>query len=110
MKTCSECGQVLPLDGARVWIEEVERVVVVDGERIQLTKYETRLVDTLLERMSKPCSINFLMERIYPLEQDEPSNKIISVFIWKIRGKLFSTALRIKVKWGVGYYAELDEL
>ena len=109
MKFCDSCGQLLPFDGARAWVEPDEPTLVVDGRRVQLTVSEAELMRALMDAAPRVVTRGHIMDRIYGLEGEEPIDHIISVFICKIKVKIAGTALEIENIWGKGYRAVLDD-
>ncbi len=106
-ESCPSCGQLLPLDGARVWTDLNSNDVVVDGDRIRLTARQCELVSALMDAAPSVVSRGGLMDMIYGHMGDEPFEEILGVMICKIRQKLAGTALRIETVVKCGYRVAL---
>lgn len=61
--------------------------VLVDGQPLQLTSHEFRLLALLMQRKGEVLSRTQLSEHIYPYDEDRDSNTI-EVFIARLRKKL----------------------
>ncbi len=79
---------------------------------VKLSKGEARVLAALRGR-NRPVSRNLLMDRIYGLSPDAdcPDDKIIDVWICKVKPKIKQTGLpwKIVTHWGLGYELEEDK-
>jgi len=81
------------------------RTVEVDGTRVNLTTTEYRILEHLSLRKGTPLSKEMILYQLYG-GIDEPANKIIDVFICKLRKKLANASAGkkyIETVWGRGY-------
>lgn len=71
---------------------------------LRLTKQEARLLHHLDLRDGKAATKEALMAALYHAEPgDWPEDKIIDVFVCKLRKKLVGTPYSIETVWGIGY-------
>ena len=61
--------------------------VTVDGEMIDLTSFEYKIIEYLMVRAGKVISKSELTERLYDQDYERDSN-VIEVFIGRLRKKL----------------------
>jgi len=81
------------------------RTVEVDGTRVNLTTTEYRILEHLSLRKGTPLTKEMILHQLYG-GIDEPANKIIDVFICKLRKKLALASAGknyIETIWGRGY-------
>ena len=81
------------------------RTVEVDGTRVNLTTTEYRILEHLSLRKGTPLTKEMILHQLYG-GIDEPANKIIDVFICKLRKKLAQASAGknyIETVWGRGY-------
>ena len=81
------------------------RTVEVDGTRVNLTTTEYRILEHLSLRKGTPITKEMILHKLYG-GIDEPANKIIDVFICKLRKKLANASAGknyIETVWGRGY-------
>jgi two-component system cell cycle response regulator CtrA len=81
------------------------RTVEVDGTRVNLTTTEYRILEHLSLRKGTPLTKEMILHQLYG-GIDEPANKIIDVFICKLRKKLALASAGknyIETVWGRGY-------
>jgi two-component system, cell cycle response regulator CtrA len=79
--------------------------VEVDGTRVNLTTTEYRILEHLSLRKGTPLTKEMILHKLYG-GIDEPANKIIDVFICKLRKKLANASAGktyIETVWGRGY-------
>ncbi len=107
-ESCPSCGQLLPFDGARAWVDLDNNVVVVDGTRVRLTPRQCELVASLLDTAPRTVTRGHLMDLLYGQRLDEPLEKIIDVMICRIRKNLAGTALQIEAVRGRGLRITLN--
>ncbi len=67
-----------------------------------LTSYENKMLAALMSRSE--CTKNMLMLALYGDKIDVAQDKIVDVFICKIRAKLKPFGILITTHWGHGYY------
>lgn len=69
----------------------------------RLTPAEARVFGCLLERelMTKDAAMAALYR---DLGKDEPDQKIVDVYVCKIRNKVTPFGVSIETRWGVGYF------
>jgi two-component system cell cycle response regulator CtrA len=93
------CGNVL-LDQAR-------RTVAVDGRTVRITCREFDVLEMLMLRPGAMLTKEHFMTRAYGLE-DGPDQRILDVFICKLRRKLAAagSAEIVRTIWGRGYVLE----
>lgn len=61
--------------------------VVINGERIKLTKNEFRLLDYLAHKADRVCTRSMIQEHVWGYDQDHNSN-LIEVVVYNLRKKL----------------------
>jgi DNA-binding response OmpR family regulator len=82
------------------------REVTVGMVPLALTHMEYEILEFMALRVGSVVSSEVLMEHLYGLEEDAPSSKILSVFIYHIRQKIAAAgggAGIIETIWGRGY-------
>ncbi|MGH0004485.1 helix-turn-helix domain-containing protein [Pseudovibrio ascidiaceicola] len=74
----------------------------------ELTRYEQRLMSTLINRefLTKEGALVALYD---DLGKDRPEEKIVDVYVCKLRAKLKDFDISIHTRWGEGYYIEKEE-
>lgn len=81
--------------------------VLVEGRHLHLTQKERGILEILLRRNGQPTSPKLMLALLYP-DGNAPEEKIIKVFIHKLRRKLAETRAAtcpgIQTFWGRGYY------
>lgn len=70
-----------------IWLDTRQARVLVDGEPLQLTSHEFKLLALLMQRKGEVLSRTELSEHIYPYDEDRDSNTI-EVFVARLRKKL----------------------
>jgi DNA-binding response OmpR family regulator len=76
---------------------------ISNGEtNIHLTRYEARLFEALMRAKGRVASKSFIYDSIWGLES-EIDQKIIDVYVCKIRRKIRHTQLGIETIWGRGF-------
>jgi len=103
MERCPLCGK--SYDGHKgIFINESLRDIVIDGKYINLTPRELQVFAGIVKGASRLVSKAYLMDYIYGLETDnEPHQKVIDVFIYKLRKKIKCTRFEIENVPCVGY-------
>ncbi len=78
--------------------------VAVGGKALHLTGYEYKILECLMLRRGRTATKNDLLDYLYA-GRDEPGVKIIDVFVFKLRRKLYLAASTqpIETIWGTGY-------
>lgn len=69
---------------------------------IRLTQKEAMCMSLLCQAAPRVLTKRALMEGLYAAD-DEPAEKIIDVFICRLRGRLAPLGLDIETEWGLGY-------
>jgi DNA-binding response OmpR family regulator len=84
---------------------DFEMFLLPGDEGLKLTTSERMLCKLLHDANRRPVGRGHLYDALYSLkpEADWADEKIIDVFICKIRRKLVGSNWRIKTEWGVGY-------
>jgi two-component system cell cycle response regulator CtrA len=86
----------------------VLRVGVGGGMPIAMTEKEYLLLELLAMRAGRVCTKQQIMDHLYG-GRDEPEEKIIDVFVCKIRRKLGELSWVIGTVWGRGYLLRTDQ-
>jgi DNA-binding response OmpR family regulator len=104
MELCPLCGQLYSGGYGSIFLDERLRDVIIDGERIKLTHRMVSVFGGIVKSSPRTVTIAYLMDYVYGLETDnEPNEKIIHVFICRIRQKIKHTRFRIETVRGLGY-------
>ncbi len=93
------------IDLGEVVVDLDSKTVAAAGVRIGLTVKEYEIFELLLLRRGSTLTKGALIEHLYN-GMDEPEQKIIDVFVCKLRKKLFAATHGvnyIKTVWGLGY-------
>ncbi len=99
---CPTCGQPLPETG--IFFDDEAGILVVGGQFVFFTKAEYALFSALWNAPGRTRTKPQLMDGIYGLLVDEePQQKIVDVYVCKIRRKLGDLPLNIETLWGNGY-------
>lgn len=95
------------LSCGNVDLDRDRQVVTVDGRVVAITGREFEVLETLLLRRSALLTKERFMSRLYG-DEDGPDQRIIDVFICKLRRKLAAAGAAeiVRTVWGVGYVAE----
>lgn len=93
------CGNVV-LDQAR-------QLVSVDGRPVRITRREFDVLETLMLRRGVLLTKEHFMSRLYGAE-DGPDQRILDVFVCKLRRKLAAAGAAeiVRTVWGRGYVVE----
>ena len=83
-----------------IWLDTRQARVLVDGQPLELTSHEFKLLSLLMQRKGEVLSRTELSEHIYPQDSDRDSNTI-EVFVGRLRKKL--PAGSIETVRGLGY-------
>ncbi len=83
-----------------IWLDTRQARVLVDGQPLQLTSHEFKLLSLLMQRKGEVLSRTELAEHIYPQDSERDSNTI-EVFVGRLRKKLPGGC--IETARGLGY-------
>ena len=83
-----------------IWLDTRAARVLVDGQALQLTSHEFKLLSLLMQRKGEVLPRTLLSEHIYAQDSDRDSNTI-EVFVGRLRKKL--PAGSIETVRGMGY-------
>jgi len=89
-------------------IDDEKKVVTVDGEEIQLTPVQYKILKLLTANAGRVFSIDEIYERVWEETPFNPENTV-AVHIRKIREKIEINPKEpkyLKVVWGIGYKVE----
>jgi DNA-binding response OmpR family regulator len=83
-------GSELPptLCGGRMSVDQVQRLIRIDGHPIAITEMEYRVLELLAFARNNVVTRTMLLKHLYRRADDQPQPKIIDVFISKLRKKL----------------------
>lgn len=99
---CPVCGGMLPDMPVTVFPER--GIVVAGGRFATITGREAAVLERLCQAYPSVVSKTQLMDSIYATAAgEEPMEKIIDVFICKLRKKVEPLGVRIETTWGSGY-------
>ena len=87
-------GSELPptLCGGRMSVDQVQRLIRIDGHPIAITEMEYRVLELLAFARNNVVTRTMLLKHLYRRADDQPQPKIIDVFISKLRKKLRSAS------------------
>jgi two-component system, cell cycle response regulator CtrA len=80
------------LCGGRLAVDQVQRLIRIDGHPIGITEMEYRVLELLAFARNNVVTRAMLLKHLYRRADDQPQPKIIDVFISKLRKKLRSAA------------------
>ncbi len=83
-------GEQMPetLCGGRLAVDQVQRLIRIDGHPIGITEMEYRVLELLAYARNNVVTRAMLLKHLYRRADDQPQPKIIDVFISKLRKKL----------------------
>jgi DNA-binding response OmpR family regulator len=83
-------GGAMPesLCGGRLAVDQVQRLIRIDGHPIGITEMEYRVLELLAYARNNVVTRAMLLKHLYRRADDQPQPKIIDVFISKLRKKL----------------------
>jgi two-component system, cell cycle response regulator CtrA len=83
-------GSEMPasLCGGRLAVDQVQRLIRIDGHPIGITEMEYRVLELLAFARNNVVTRAMLLKHLYRRSDDQPQPKIIDVFISKLRKKL----------------------
>ena len=87
-------GSEMPesLCGGRLSVDQVQRLIRIDGHPIGITEMEYRVLELLAFARNNVVTRAMLLKHLYRRADDQPQPKIIDVFISKLRKKLRSAS------------------
>jgi exonuclease VII small subunit len=90
LNTLRASGGEMPatLCGGRLAVDQVQRLIRVDGHPIAITEMEYRVLELLAFARNNVVTRTMLLKHLYRRADDQPQPKIIDVFISKLRKKL----------------------
>ena len=80
------------LCGGRLSVDQVQRLIRIDGHPIGITEMEYRVLELLAYARNNVVTRAMLLKHLYRRADDQPQPKIIDVFISKLRKKLRSAS------------------
>ena len=94
LASLKEAGGDMPesLCGGRLAVDQVQRLIRIDGHPIGITEMEYRVLELLAFARNNVVTRQMLLKHLYRRADDQPQPKIIDVFISKLRKKLRSAA------------------
>lgn len=106
-RTYDMAGKILVLEHRGAVLNLNDTTLLYDGEKIELTKNEFRILKTLLEQKGKVVSRDTLMTRLWQMD-DYVEENTLTVNVTRLRKKLEQAGLCdfIKTKIGSGYIIE----
>jgi len=83
-------GSEMPesLCGGRLAVDQMQRLIRIDGHPIGITEMEYRVLELLAFARNNVVTRAMLLKHLYRRADDQPQPKIIDVFISKLRKKL----------------------
>ena len=83
-------GSEMPesLCGGRLAVDQLQRLIRIDGHPIGITEMEYRVLEMLAFARNNVVTRSMLLKHLYRRADDQPQPKIIDVFISKLRKKL----------------------
>ena len=83
-------GSEMPesLCGGRLAVDQLQRLIRIDGHPIGITEMEYRVLELLAFARNNVVTRAMLLKHLYRRADDQPQPKIIDVFISKLRKKL----------------------
>jgi DNA-binding response OmpR family regulator len=76
------------LCGGRLAVDQMQRLIRIDGHPIGITEMEYRVLELLAFARNNVVTRAMLLKHLYRRSDDQPQPKIIDVFISKLRKKL----------------------
>ena len=94
LESLKQAGGEMPesLCGGRLAVDQVQRLIRIDGHPIGITEMEYRVLELLAFARNNVVTRAMLLKHLYRRADDQPQPKIIDVFISKLRKKLRSAA------------------
>ena len=90
LQSLKASGSDMPdsLCGGRLSVDQVQRLIRIDGHPIGITEMEYRVLELLAFARNNVVTRAMLLKHLYRRADDQPQPKIIDVFISKLRKKL----------------------
>ena len=90
LQSLKASGSDMPdsLCGGRLAVDQVQRLIRIDGHPIGITEMEYRVLELLAFARNNVVTRAMLLKHLYRRADDQPQPKIIDVFISKLRKKL----------------------
>ena len=85
------------LCGGRLSVDQVQRLIRIDGHPIGITEMEYRVLELLAFARNNVVTRAMLLKHLYRRADDQPQPKIIDVFISKLRKKLQKCERRCRI-------------
>jgi DNA-binding response OmpR family regulator len=94
LESLKAAGSEMPetLCGGRLSVDQVQRLIRIDGHPIGITEMEYRVLELLAFARNNVVTRAMLLKHLYRRSDDQPQPKIIDVFISKLRKKLRNAA------------------
>jgi len=94
LASIKESGGDMPesMCGGRLAVDQLQRLIRIDGHPIGITEMEYRVLELLAFARNNVVTRAMLLKHLYRRSDDQPQPKIIDVFISKLRKKLRSAA------------------
>jgi two-component system, cell cycle response regulator CtrA len=94
LQSIKAAGGEMPetLCGGRLSVDQVQRLIRIDGHPIGITEMEYRVLELLAFARNNVVTRAMLLKHLYRRSDDQPQPKIIDVFISKLRKKLRSAS------------------
>lgn len=88
-----------------VYIDDDFNEVIIDGDVVKLTRRQTQTLAGVIKVYPRAARKEFLMDYVYGNEPeiDAPDDRIIDVYICRIRKILKPFGYGIEGVWGIGY-------
>ena len=90
LESLKASGSEMPatMCGGRLAVDQMQRLIRIDGHPIGITEMEYRVLELLAYARNNVVSRQMLLKHLYRRADDQPQPKIIDVFISKLRKKL----------------------
>src|SRR5918996_592024 len=94
LQSLKASGSDMPdsLCGGRLSVDQIQRLIRIDGHPIGITEMEYRVLELLAFARNNVVTRQMLLKHLYRRADDQPQPKIIDVFISKLRKKLRSAS------------------
>ena len=94
LQSLKASGSDMPetLCGGRLSVDQVQRLIRIDGHPLGLTEMAYRVLELLAFARNNVVTRAMLLKHLYRRADDQPQPKIIDVFISKLRKKLRSAS------------------
>ena len=103
-KWCPLCGHEL-LEEQGIRIDEESGFVILDGKEIKTSRRLRQILGILIKNSPHVVSRAFIMDEVYGLltDREEPAEKIIDIFVCKVRQTIKGSNYEIRTIWGKGW-------